>query len=241
MISIIIPINHKDRVNQLNRLYDLIKKEAGLPVEIIVACDNPDIFDLLKYDKLVKIPYRLEFTHSVNLAAEHATYDVLWYMDDSVTPVKGWAKEAYDAFYKKFPDGMGIMEISGATNCATRCLTTKTYAFGENMGFLLWPEYLHCGDTEHYERAIKTDKFYSYPKTLLKETKINDESRKRNMKVFKFDDMIRDMRRGKNFAQTLIDNWDALLYDYCKEDEDLMSLYNNLMKEAEVEVIEWNK
>lgn len=227
MLSIIIPINHKDRVGQLNTLYKKIKEEAGLPVEVVVACDNPAIYDSLKSDVLVRIPKRVEFTQSVNIAEKFATNKVVWYMDDSVTPVIGWAKKAWDAFWNRFPDGRGFIEISGANNCATRGLTTRQFAYELNGNTLLWPEYLHCGDAEFFERTTP-DKFYPLEEVLLIEKKINDESRLRNTKVFAFDDKIRDLRRSQNFPKTFQSNYNQLLLDYCREN-DLMDLYNNLI------------
>lgn len=228
MISIIIPINHKDRVGQANNLYRLLKEEAGVPVEVITACDNPAIYDLLKTDVLVKLPKRIGFTQSVNVAERFASNKLVWYMDDSVTPTKNWGKIAIDAFYKRFPDANGIMEISGANNCATRCIATREYCYELNLNNLLWPEYIHCGDTEHYERAVPQNKFYAYPTPLLIEKKVNDESRIRNSKIFLFDDSIRDYRRNKGFPKEATPDWQGRLRSYCERDPDLVELYNNI-------------
>jgi hypothetical protein len=241
MISVIVPINHPQRVEQLNTLYRRIKKEAGIPVEVLVACDNPQIYLDLEYDKLVQIPKRIGFTQSVNLAEKFSTYDIVWYMDDSVTPVENWAKIAYEEFYKRFPDGLGLLEISGVRDCAARCITTKQYTHPMNLGYMLWPEYLHCGDTEHYERAIPQKTFSSYSKTLLQETKVNDASRKRNMKVFGFDDMIRNERRQKGWPLERISGWDDKLYEYCKNDPDLLELCVNILNIKNMEVGVRNK
>lgn len=229
MISIIIPINHKDRVGQANELYQRLKKDSGVDTQVIIAVDNPEIYDLVKGDEIYKIPKRIEFTQSVNRAARIAKYPFLWYMDDSVTPVTNWAKIALQAFTEVFPDGEGLLELSGITNCATRCIATKKCLYSLNMGYFLWPEYLHCGDAELFERTNPLEKFKTHPQVLLQETKINDESRKRNMKVFAFDDMIRAKRRVLGFPKEFLSTWEDLLKEYCKDDADLEELCTNVL------------
>jgi hypothetical protein len=229
MISIIIPTNHIIRVKQFNALYRDIKKNSGIETQVIAACDNPEVFDLLEADLIVKVPYRVELTWSLNFAEKFALYDTLCLTDDSVTIEPGWGRIAYDEFWRKFPDGMGVMEISGMSDCASKPVTTRKFMYEINGNNFYWNEYLHCGDTENYEKCNPLGKFYALPQVLHHETKVDDASRIRNKKIWGFDDQIRAIRSEHGWPMTLIPDWRERLQKYCTGDVELEELYDNII------------
>lgn len=199
MISLIMPTYHPDRVERANELYKKLKEESGLPIEVIVVCDNPKVTPLLKGDIIVPLQKRVGFTRAVNIGEKFATNRVLWWIDDYVIPEPGWAPKAYKAFFDRFPDGQGIMELSMYETDCPKSLSTRDYLYNKNNLNLLWPEYIHCGDTELWYRATEEGKFYMYPEVLWHRNKIFDACKTTSDKCRQWDVMIREEREKKGW------------------------------------------
>jgi len=229
-ISLIMATYHPDRVERANALYDMLKEESGMPVEVIVVCDNPKVTPLLKADILVPLQKRVGFTRAVNIGEKFANNRVLWWIDDYVIPQKGWAPKAYKAFFEKFPDGMGIMELSMyATDCP-KSLSTREYLYEKNNLNLLWPEYIHCGDTELWHRANAEGKFYMYPEELWSRNKIFDACKVTSDKQRQWDLYVRAEREKNGWPNTAIPELARKMERWAIESGDVSNyeLYKNL-------------
>lgn len=227
-ISLILPTYHPDRLKRANALYDMLKTESGVEVEVIVACDNPDIYDKLKYDVLVKIPKRVGFTRAVNIAEKFATNELIWWIDDYVIPQAGWGLKAVSAFYERFPDGMGIMDISQMITDCAKSLSTRRFMYKLNGGNFLWPEYIHCGDTESWVKATALNAFYTYPEMLWQRDKIYDACKTNTDAVREFDVMIMHLRESTNFENKHLEDYEGLLFEWGKTNPKIEELYKNI-------------
>lgn len=224
------PTYHPDRVERQNKLYDMLKNEAGLPIEVIVVCDNPKIFDKLKYDILVPLQKRVGFTRAVNIGEKFATNRVLWWIDDYVIPEKNWAPEAYDAFFERFPDGRGIMELSMYETDCPKSLSTRDYLYDKNNLNLLWPEYIHCGDTELWYRSSAKNEFYMYPKVLWHREKIWDACKTTSDKCREWDVKLRLEREALGWPMTATPELSSKMHQWAIDsgDPSNIELYKNL-------------
>jgi len=227
-ISLILPTYHKDRLERANLLYDRLKNESGVPVEVIVVCENPDIEP--KHDVLIRPPRRIGFTRAVNLGEKFCTHRLCWWIDDYVEPIKNWGIEAVDGFNKMFPDGMGIMEISGSINDCPKSISTRKFMYSINGDSFLWPEYIHCGDTESWYKASLLGKFYVYPKKLWERKKINDDWRKISLKDHSFDLDLFEERKSNNWPPYLDKNLSERMsrWVYKSKDKEITNLYKNI-------------
>jgi hypothetical protein len=230
MISLVLPTYAPNRAERERFLYDMLKNESGIEVEVVVVCENKDIYDKLKYDQLIKLPKRIGFTKAVNIAEKFCTFGTCWWIDDYVVPERDWGPKAYEAFYEKFPDGMGIMEISKYQTDCPKSISTRSFMYSLNGGNFLWNEYIHCGDTETWYKATALNKFYSYPEMLWHRDKIEDESRKQSLKQYTFDIPLREERMKNGWPNTLTPDYQDRMYRwaYDSKDENMIQLYKNI-------------
>lgn len=202
-MSLILPTYHPGRVGRANELIKMLRKDSGIDLEIIVVTDNPETYESYKgADLVLKLPYRIGFTRAANTGEKMTKYENLWWIDDYVIPEPGWGPKAMKAFWEKFPDGMGIMDISmQITDCA-KSISTRKYVYSLNGMHLLWPEYLHCGDTEMWYRSSIRGQFYTYPEVLWHRDKIFDDCKKESTKAEGWDSIIREERRALNWPNS---------------------------------------
>lgn len=230
MISLILPTYHPDRVQRARDLYDMLKKDSGVEVEVIVVCENPEIVDKLKYDVLIQPPKVVGFTRAMNLGEKFAKYGVGWWIDDYVIPEPGWGPKALKGFYDTFPDGMGIMELSGYQTDCPKSISTRKFMYQINGGDWLWNEYVHCGDTESWYKATAINKFYVYPEILWHRNKIWDSCKTESVKTISFDTELRAYREKHGWSNVntpdLMDRMKR--WAYKDNDPKLIELYNNI-------------
>lgn len=227
MISLILPTYHPGRVERANNLYRLLKNESGVEVEVIVVCDNPEIYDQLDHDVLVKLPRRIGFTRAMNIGEKFAKHKLSWWIDDYVIPEKNWGPKAVEYFYDKFPDGMGILELSQSNNSCPKSLSTRKFMYGLNGGNWIWNEYLHDGDTEAFEKARQLKKFEVYPEVLWNRNKIYDDCKAQTDIQNTFDKEIQEDRRSHGWPNTLDPKLRDKMELWAKENKQ-MELYNNI-------------
>lgn len=204
MISIIIPTHYRERLWLQSQLYQRIKETAPW-VEVIAVSDNPEIYERIRGDKVVKLPNWIGWTKQMNIGEKFASNDIVGHMDDSCQIVnKGWAEMALEDLRREFPDGMGVVEISGVKDCWSRGISTRNYLYSLNLGNMFWPEYIHGGDEEIYHRS--KDKFYCRP-GLLQETKYTDKSGTVVNKLKEYDEDLFNRRKEQDFPLKFQPEW----------------------------------
>lgn len=229
-ISLIMPTYHPARVERANALYKMLKEESGAEIEVIVVCDNPAVTPLLHHDKIVALDKRVGFTRAVNIGEKLATARLLWWIDDYVIPEPGWAPKAIQGFNDRFPDGMGIMELSGCTTDCPKSISTREYLYNKNNLNLLWPEYLHCGDTELWHRSSEEGKFYVYPEVLWHRDKIYDACKTVSGQQRDWDVMIREYRQRTGWKNEAISDLSEKMHEWAinSGEPKNLELYKNL-------------
>jgi glycosyltransferase involved in cell wall biosynthesis len=229
-ISLIMPTYSEARLERANALYDMLKNESGCEIEVIVVCENPKIQKKLKYDKLICPPKRIGFNRAINIGEKFASHELCWWIDDYVIPEKGWGPVAIDAYWKRFPDGMGIMELSGFKDDCPKSLSTRRFMYSVNGGNWLWNEYIHCGDTETWEKIDKEKQFHVYPNPLWHRDKIDDDFHRHNMKAYGFDRPLLHEREKNEFKDRWSKDLQAKMKLWAEKTEDpaCMEIYKNI-------------
>lgn len=229
-MSLVMPTYHPDRVGRANELIKMLRLDSGIDVEIIVVTDNPATHESYKgADFVCKLPHSLGFNRSANIGEKFAKYENVWWIDDYVIPEVGWGPKALGYFWEKFPDGMGILDISEQITDCAKSISTRSYVYSLNHFNLLWPEYLHCGDTEMWHRSTEQGRFASYPETLWHRDKIFDQCKANTDAVRMFDEELRAERRDAGWPDTFIDIKAKLKLWADKDPESrIAKLYKNL-------------
>jgi len=204
--SLVIPTHHRERIYKQNEMYRRIKETAGNMVEVIAVSDNPEIYDRVMGDKIVKLPNWVGWTKQMNIAEKFASYDTVGHMDDSCTILeKNWASLALEMFDRLFPDGMGVVEVRGCKDCWSRGISSRKYLYSLNLGNMFWPEYLHGGDEEIYARS--KDNFFYFKKPLVKETKFKDSSGKVVSQLIQYNEELYNKRLRQDFPLKFQSDW----------------------------------
>lgn len=230
-MSLIMATYHPSRVERANELIKMIKMDSGIETEMIVVTDNPETYDSYKgMDILVKLPRRIGFTRAANTGEKYCKYENLWWIDDYVIPEPGWGPKALSYFWEKFPDGMGILDISEQKTDCAKSVSTRKYVYSLNFFNLLWPEYLHCGDTEMYYKSSAAGKFFTYPETLWHRDKIFDDCKKESTKAEGWDSIIRSERMNAGWPDKFIPNIAERMREWAEStgDQRNINLYHNL-------------
>lgn len=229
-ISLVMPTYHPDRVERANELYKMLKLDSGVDVEVIMVCDNPEVSDKLKADFVVKLPKRVGWTKATNIGEKFTSTGLGWWIDDYVIPEPGWGPKALKGFYERFPDGMGIMEISGYETDCPKSISTRKFMYELNGGDWVWDEYLHCGDTESWYKATAMDKFYVYPEVLWHRDKIYDACKATSDLQRKFDVDLRLEREANGWPMTLTPHLQDRMEQWAIESgkESNIELYKNI-------------
>lgn len=230
-MSLIMATYHKDRVERANNLIRMLRLDSGIDLQIIVVTDNPETHESYPdADLTIRLPKRLGFTRCANIGEKFATYTNLWWIDDYVTVKPEWGKKAMQAFWEKFPDGMGIMELSLFETDCPKSISTRSYVYSLNNMNMLWPEYLHCGDTEMWYRATAQKRFYMYPEELWTREKIVDHTKKVSKKQEGWDSIIREERRSNSWTAFYDPTVPTRMVRWAKEtgDKDNIELVDNL-------------
>jgi len=194
-MSLILPTYHPARVKRANQLIKMLRLDSGIDIEIIVVTDNPETHNRYKgADFVCKLPQNVGFNRAANIGEKFAKYRNEWWIDDYVIPEPNWGPKALSYFWEHFPDGMGILDISMQLEDCAKSVSTRSYVYSLNHFNLLWPEYLHCGDTEMWYRSTAKKKFLTYPEMLWHRDKIWDDCKKQTDAVREFDVKLRGER-----------------------------------------------
>lgn len=229
MISLVMATYHPDRVERANNLIKMIKNDSGCEVEMIVVTDNPATYDSYKgADQVIKLPKRVGFTRAANIGEKFAKYGIGWWIDDYVIPEPGWGPKALKGFWERFPDGNGIMEISGYETDCPKSISTRQYMYQLNGGDWLWNDYLHCGDTESWYKATKRNEFYVYPEILWHRNKIFDSCKTESVKTIALDTKLRQIREAEGWPNKHVDGLQDIYWEWAKGDPKNEELYRNI-------------
>jgi hypothetical protein len=220
---------HPDRVERANDLIKMIKLDSGVEVEMIVVTDNPETYDSYKgADQVIKLPKRVGFTRASNIGEKFASYGIGWWIDDYVIPSPGWAPKALKGFWERFPDGNGVMEISGYETDCPKSISTRKYMYGINGGDWLWNDYLHCGDTETWYKTNARGQFQVYPEVLWERNKIWDDTKTESLKTIELDTQLRAIRSAQGWPDKHIDNLEQIYWEWAKGDPKNEQLVKNI-------------
>lgn len=230
MISLVMPTYHPARVERANDLYKMLKKDSGVEVEVIMVCDNPEVYDKLHADRLIKLPKRIGFTRCMNIGEKFTKYGVGWWIDDYVIPEPGWGPKALKGFWERFPDGRGIMELSGYKTDCPKSISTRSYMYELNGGDWVWHEYIHCGDTESWHKANAVGEFYVYPEILWHRDKIFDACKIQSDSEYQFDIPLRKYRENNGWPNTSTPQLQKRMKDWAEgtNNPKLIELYKNI-------------
>ena len=236
MISLILCTYSPDRVQRTNDLIKMLRLDSGVEVEIILVTDNPETFDsYYGADIVVKLPRRIGWNRAMNIGEKFAKHTLCWWIDDYVIPEVGWGPKAEKGFWERFPDGQGIMEISGYETDCPKSISTRSFMYEINGGNWLWSEYLHCGNTETWHKVTALNKFQVYPEILWNRDKIFDACKTETNKAYGFDIPLREERMAKGWPLTRTPDLRERMLRWALEtkDEKMMTLYKNIYNEWE--------
>lgn len=224
MVSVITPTYGTNRVDRISELYYQIKLQSSISVQHVIVVDgNQGTYNLLKErnigDTLLLLPKNVEWTKAINIGEKFALHPYLVSMDDDThILISDLFGKALEIFKEKFPDGNGVLGFStGESNCP-EFLTTRKYAYNENMGNFVWNEYWHEGDYEVFLKATSKGQYHWSSELKVEDRKINDLSRTKSLQCVEHDAPLLALRKSAGFPnQTTEYSFENERIKYLKE------------------------